>query len=264
MFKAESIIINVHDKKNRQILLVDDKTGEQTMLSFKPGRITTSFVENSKERLFDYYGREIQIDDSIAEIIEQTGHFWINCDQECFLVRLKNDMFAIASVNYYYSHSGGHKQKLIEYNSELNPEHWKDGIGQIWLEPTDRIDAIRSYDKDIIKNSCIGYWLDNISEEPEKYWLLNLVDNDVFVYNMFNNTPLYKVIFDDSLLTDVVAHGYASFSGLSFHQDKQSLIGFVRIGEETIKVGTNLEIIKYYLTKTNETLLFRGLPLFCM
>ncbi len=264
MFKVQSIKINVHNQEDRQIHLFDDETGIPMELGFKPGRITTGFCCNATLRMFDYYGREIQIDDSIAEFIEQTGRLWLNEDQETFLVKLKDGSFAIASVVYYYSHSGGRKQKWIEYNSRLNPEYANKLLGQIWLEPKSRR-IFRSYDRNVVKDSCIGYFLEKIDQNPKEYWLLDTDSGETIIYRTTDDSLLPLAFFPDASFTNCIIEGpVTGLSNFTFDKDRRGFTCFAEINGETRKFGTSLDIIDRYFLFTKKKIAYASLPLIYM
>lgn len=265
LFKVQNIKVNVHDVNDRQLFLIDDVTGEQKEVSFMSDRLTVSLIDEENERLFDYYGREIQIDPKIAKIIECTGrqrYSLCNTDQENFLVQLKDGHYAIAAVHYYCAHSGGHKQRLLsEYSSSVNLESGSD-IGSVWLECRERF-ILNSFDKNIIKESCVGYFLTKINREPENYWLLNTIDGESFIYDVCYDRHIWKDVFSDSTLDELVAWGDGPFMCAKFSRDKRSMNCSVKIDGKTVKVMTDVNAIdKFLLLYGKDCFNNNHLPLF--
>lgn len=122
MFKATSVIQNLpcNDKNpmsTRFLILEDDATGAMTKISFKKGHYTTIYGD----QMFDIYGREVEIDPEITEILEKAGH-WVGYrpDFETYLVKKADGQTYLARVNYYYV-DDGNRRDYPEYLPDCNP-----------------------------------------------------------------------------------------------------------------------------------------------
>lgn len=103
----------------RFIVLEDYKTGEKVEVPFEKNALTAIY----KNRMFDIYGRELEIDPSIVTIIERVGRYsFYNTDVETYLVENEDGEKRIAHVNYYYeSETGDFREDCVRYVSDFNP-----------------------------------------------------------------------------------------------------------------------------------------------
>ena len=109
----------------RKLIIKDTESGREYDVPFEKGNLTAKFGGY----MFDYYGRNIEIDESIRYVIEKAGRWQpYNTDVEAFLVEKKDGKWCIAYLHYYEELKDGRRSPVVRYTSELNPSFRKEEI----------------------------------------------------------------------------------------------------------------------------------------
>ena len=102
MFRPIIAVDDLRNLKDRMISFEDDSSKERnlTLVSFPKGRATIMF----NGILYDWYGREVELDERIERIVAPFGHYTDGIDlvhcHDNFVVELDNGLYAVLGIRY--------------------------------------------------------------------------------------------------------------------------------------------------------------------
>lgn len=183
MIKPTVAFDDLNNLEDRMISFEDDSVAPSklTLVTFPKGRATIFFAG----KLYDWYGREIELDERIRRIVAPFGHYTDGIDlshcHDNFIVELKNGAYAICGIRY-------RRQK--EHRENYDGLKYAITAGSLDMVPyiyaNDLAPSYDDIDTETLKNTCFKLISDfhpghsfALGKDPESTDFF--MGNDVFV-----------------------------------------------------------------------------------
>ena len=210
-------------------------------------------------KLYDWYGRKVELDDNIAQIIEfYSGSSFNNEAHEQFIVRKKDGRLAIARLRYRYSEAQ-HSSIPVEHKDILTGRM----LGRTPVLECEKYDFY-SIDRTILLEPVFETLIKNIGKELTVFYdvrkghesyhtVIRRRGNDFYpwIYNCFSTASREEIL---KLPPDIAIseHRYVSWldGWLDVSKDGRKMTSMTIVDDRPYYISTDVEILEHRQSRT--------------